>query len=158
MLIFELAASGLTASDVDDINNLLKQLTDKAKFYTYQEAKRIIKQRKVIVCAAIDGPENRVVGMATLKIDDSLAFTQYYKRGYIGDVVVNENYRGRGIAKALMLYLINLAKHRHLNYISLTSNPNNPKRAAAIKMYESLGFQLIGKVNDSNYYRLYLSP
>src|SRR3989344_5037466 len=156
MQIFELASSGITAADGGDINRLLDQLTNAPKRFSYRDLKRFIKQKKIYVCVVMNGPRNKIIGMATLKIDDSLMFTQYFKKGYIGDVVVDENNRGRGIAKALMLYLINLAKDRRLAHISLTSNPNNPRRTAAIKMYESLGFKVIGQLSGSDYYRLYL--
>ena len=59
-------------------------------------------------------------------------------RSIVEDVIVDENMRRRGIAEALMLYAIELAREAGANGVSLTSNP---KREAANKLYQSMGFQ-----------------
>lgn len=144
----------LEEHDIADINNLLRQLTDKHRDYSYDDIQDLLNQNNLRVFAYIDNSVNRIVGMAAIKIDNTRMLTQDYAKGYIGDVVVDENYRGQGIARNLMGHLIDFAMFNNLAHISLTSNPNNPRRAAAIKMYESLGFKKIGELNGSNYYRL----
>ena len=156
MLISDLSRLSLTDSDVDNINNLLKQLTDKPKSYDRYGIKRLARQRNVFVHVITDGPKNEIVGMAVLKVDDGRMFTQNYKKAYIGDVVVDSNYRGRGIAEKLMHSLMILARKLNAKYVSLTSNPNNPNRAAAIRLYERIVFKKIGELNGSNYYRMEL--
>ena len=59
-------------------------------------------------------------------------------RAVIEDVVVDEQYRNKGIAKAMMTRAIELAREAGANNISLTSNP---KREAANRLYQRMGFQ-----------------
>jgi len=59
-------------------------------------------------------------------------------RSIVEDVIVDENMRRRGIAEALMLRAIDLAREAGANGVALTSNP---KREAANKLYQSMGFQ-----------------
>ena len=59
-------------------------------------------------------------------------------RSIVEDVIVDANMRRRGIAEALMLRAIDLAREAGANGVSLTSNP---KREAANKLYQSMGFQ-----------------
>lgn len=59
-------------------------------------------------------------------------------RSIVEDVVVDENMRRRGIAEAMMLRAIDLAKEAGANGVALTSNP---RREAANKLYQSMGFQ-----------------
>lgn len=59
-------------------------------------------------------------------------------RSIVEDVIVDESMRRRGIAEALMLRAIELARQAGANGVSLTSNP---KREAANKLYQSMGFQ-----------------
>lgn len=60
-------------------------------------------------------------------------------RSIVEDVVVDEKMRRRGIAEALMREAINLAREAGANGVSLTSNP---KREAANRLYQSMGFEL----------------
>jgi ribosomal protein S18 acetylase RimI-like enzyme len=59
-------------------------------------------------------------------------------RSIVEDVIVDEKMRRRGIAEALMLRAIDLAREAGADGVSLTSNP---KREAANKLYQSMGFQ-----------------
>ena len=59
-------------------------------------------------------------------------------RSSVEDVIVDESMRRRGIAEALMLRAIDLAREAGANGVALTSNP---KREAANKLYQSMGFQ-----------------
>lgn len=70
-------------------------------------------------------------------------------RAVIEDVVVDEKYRNRGIAKALMTRAIELAREAGAGNITLTSNP---KREAANSLYLSLGFQR----RETNLYIIHL--
>lgn len=151
-----LTPSLLKDRNTDEINGLLGQLSDRAQQYSRQDIENFLNQPNFYPCVCWESGIGGIIGMAVLKIDNTRMFTQNYIKGYVGDVVVNENHRGKGIAEELMRYLIALAKSIKLANINLTSNQNNPKRCAAIKLYEKLGFELIGKVGDSNYYRLKL--
>ena len=70
-------------------------------------------------------------------------------RAVIEDVVVDEKYRNRGIAKAMMTRTIELAREAGASNISLTSNP---KREAANLLYQRMGFQR----RETNLYILHL--
>jgi ribosomal protein S18 acetylase RimI-like enzyme len=59
-------------------------------------------------------------------------------RSIVEDVIVDETMRRRGIAEALMLRAIDLAREAGANGVALTSNP---KREAANKLYQFMGFQ-----------------
>ena len=102
---------------------------------------------RLIIVEDINSRE--VVGMASLTISQTLMRTT----GLIGDVVVDEKYRGLQLGERLIKFLIITAKLRKILYLSLTSHP---RREAANALYQKLGFQLIGQVDGSNYYRLYL--
>ena len=70
-------------------------------------------------------------------------------RAVIEDVVVDEKYRNRGIAKAMMTRTIELAREAGASNISLTSTP---KREAANLLYQRMGFQR----RETNLYILHL--
>jgi len=61
-------------------------------------------------------------------------------------VVVDQNFRRRGIAEALVNSAIEYAREAGVDGISLTSNP---KREAANKLYQSMGFE---KRETNSYY------
>lgn len=152
MEVYILSTVDLTESNANEINDLLKQLTDKDKKYTLQTINKLLRQANLFVLGVFDG--SKIVGMASLKAVETRMFSQNYETGFIGDVVVDVNYRRLGLAETLMVTLIEMARGLDIVHISLTSNPSNSKRVAAIKLYEKLGFKLIGQVSGSNYYRL----
>lgn len=59
-------------------------------------------------------------------------------RSIVEDVAVDSNFRRNGIAKALMEIAIEHARAAGANGIALTSNP---KREAANRLYQSMGFE-----------------
>ena len=66
--------------------------------------------------------------------------------GYVEEVVVNKAARGQHISTALMRSLLDLAAHKGLRFVDLTSRPS---RDIANNLYQSLGFQL----RPTNHYR-----
>ncbi len=143
------------------VRDLLKQLSKSkpAPLLDANEFWQFAKQENVVMALAVDRlncSDTKVVGMATMFIHRKL----YSADGFIEDVVMDEAYRGQGIAKKLMARLIGLARQQKLEKIDLTSNPNNPDRAEAIGMYLKLGFKLIAQSvgpEGTNLYRLVLS-
>ena len=69
--------------------------------------------------------------------------------GRVEDVIVDEKYRAQGLGRGVMEKIIEIAKEKKVSLIDLTSNP---KRAAARKLYESLGFE----IHDTGVFRLKL--
>ena len=59
-------------------------------------------------------------------------------QSHIEDLVVDESARGQGIGEALTREALRLAKEFGANGIMLTSNP---KRVAANKLYQKMGFK-----------------
>ncbi|MBQ9269847.1 MAG: ribosomal protein S18-alanine N-acetyltransferase [Oscillospiraceae bacterium] len=56
--------------------------------------------------------------------------------------------RGRGVAKALILHMVQLLREKDLSWLTLEVRPSNH---AALSLYESMGFRQVGR--RKNYYR-----
>jgi len=95
--------------------------------------------RSCIVVARVDG---RVVATATLLTMQTLVGTF----GYVEEVAVDADLRGRGIGHALMVAVLSTARDRGHDFVELTSRPS---REAANALYRSLGFTL----RETNVYR-----
>ena len=59
-------------------------------------------------------------------------------RAIIEDVIVDESVRGQGIGEALVKRCLAIAREKGAGGVSLTSNP---KREAANKLYQKMGFK-----------------
>lgn len=139
----------LNKQKAEEINNLLKQLSDSPPKLFWGQIGEILSQPNFNLVILEEPQTGEIVGMASLVVSSTFMRIT----GQVEDVVVDERYRGRHLGEMLMKYLISIAKVKKCSCISLTSNP---KRVAANAMYQKMGFQLIGKVNESNYYRLFL--
>jgi len=87
----------------------------------------------VLVIICIDA--EHVVGTALLSTYKVISGY----RGMVDDVVVDRNYRGRGIGKKLMELILEEAKTMGLDEVLLFTGHH---RKAAIKLYTGLGFEL----------------
>ena len=87
--------------------------------------------------------DNQIAGMLTVGI--------YYSptggKAWIEDVVVDESFRGQGLSKLLVAHAIEFVKGKQIPLLMLTSNP---KRIAANKLYQAMGF---GR-KETNVYRM----
>ena len=147
-LSFELLAGNPTDRQVRDINELLKQLTNNPKLVEISALKKILDQSGVFI-VLITNTEGRSIAMATLAVRSFLLNTN----AIIEDVVVDSKYRGIKLGKNIMEYLITMAREKECSFVSLTSHP---RRKESNQMYQGLGFELVGKIRESNYYRLQL--
>ena len=89
--------------------------------------------------------DETIIGMAALtvfRVPSGL-------KAWIEDVVVDESQRGKGIGQALTVACIDHARALGVSSIHLTSNP---RRIAANKLYQKLGFQH----HETNLYQLKL--
>lgn len=128
--------SALTDEDVVSINELMKQLSSHVEEISRQGVSRVIAGGHVAMAIDLDAPYGggfRIVGMATLL--ERRQLMGFF--GSIEDVVVDEAYRGQGIAERLNQCLIKKAKKLGMKHLELTSNP---KRTAAHKLYDKLGY------------------
>ena len=77
--------------------------------------------------------DGHIVATGTLCVIHTLEFTN----ACIESVVVSSKQRGQGFGRLLVEHMINEARRLIVSSIHLTSNP---KRVAANKLYQSLGF------------------
>ena len=87
--------------------------------------------------------EGQIAGMLTVGI--------YYSptggKAWIEDVVVDETFRGQGLSKRLVAHAIEFTQSQQIPLLMLTSNP---KRIAANKLYQAMGFSR----KETNVYRM----
>ena len=87
--------------------------------------------------------DEQIAGMLTVGI--------YYSptggKAWIEDVVVDEAFRGKGLSKLLVAHAIEFTKSQQIPSLMLTSNP---KRIAANKLYQKMGFER----KETNVYRM----
>ena len=141
MSVFEIETiTAITPSVADGIAALVRQLSSSAKTPTKEELETIVNSPATILLAA--NQSSRLVGMLTLVIFP----IPTGKRAIIEDVVVDERYRGQGVAQALTQEALVQAEAAGVRTVDLTSRPS---REAANRLYQKLGFQK----RDSNVYR-----
>jgi GNAT superfamily N-acetyltransferase len=116
------------------IRDLLGQLTSRELPHTIN-IEAIVEESFVLV--ALDPERTRVVSIGVLTPAGSSFLG---RKGMIEEVVTHHDHRGRGHARRIMHLLIGTAWHIRLSELWLTSNPNNPERKGAIKLYKSEGF------------------
>lgn len=124
------------------ISELYKQLNPEINQLSTKEILENNENLVFVICKE----EGNVVGMAMMATYKVISG----HKGMIEDVIVDNNYRGKGIGRKLMESLLNEGKKRQLNEILLFSGHH---RKAAIELYKSLGFNL----KDSGLYRIILS-
>jgi len=69
----------------------------------------------------------------------SLLINAYTKTGYIDDVFVSANFRGKGIGKKLISEFKIILRKKHIKKMRLGVNPKNKN---AIKLYKKLRFKI----------------
>ena len=129
--------------DLDDILRLLYQLSPKKPDENVSIDRlnsvmlELIKSYNHYMVTYEDG--NKVVGTATLVVLHNLSHgARPY--GHIENVVVDEKYRGKGIGKALVDYLVMEAKNRGCYKVLLNCSAKN------VPFYEKCNFKKTGEV------------
>ena len=137
------------ATEVDDelveaLTSLLPQLSSSAPPPTAEDLAEIVASPCTdLLVARLDG---RIVGSLTLavfRIPTGL-------RAWIEDVVTDEAARGHGVATALNLFALDVARRRGAKTVDLTSRPS---REAANRLYQRIGFA----TRTTNVYRYELT-
>ncbi len=128
-----------------EIQEAIKRLTPKIgnnykPLHDEDIAEMVASPNTTIIIARFD---QKIVGMITLLVYR----IPYVKKAYLDDLVIDEEYRGNGIAKQLMQKAMDLAKEKGASYIDLTARP---RREEGNSLYEKFGF----KKRDTNVYRL----
>ena len=108
-------------------------------------SKKMLSEELENQCAAFLVAEepltHKVVGYAGLMV--------MADEGYITNVAVFPEYRRRGIAAQIIKVFCDFARGNHLAFLTLEVRPTN---AAAISLYQSFGFEEVGR--RKNYYDL----
>jgi ribosomal protein S18 acetylase RimI-like enzyme len=131
--------------DIDDdvvtaLGRLLPQLSRSAKPLTIADINAI--QESPAVTLLLARSEGTIAGMLTLIMFPSPTGL----RAWIEDVVVDEQFRGRGAGEELSREAVRIARAAGARTVDLTSRPS---REAAGRLYERIGF----KQRDSRVYR-----
>ena len=130
--------NSLDDSPYHQLESLMRQLSSNSHL-TPEILSQVIKDAFLFV--AKDG--ERIAGCATL----CPFVSPTGRKASIEDVVVNTEYRGRGIGRKLVEAAIEKAKEFSPVTIQLTSRPS---RVAANRLYQSMGFTQ----KDTNFYYL----
>ena len=139
MRIEVLNKSSLTANFHDQVCTLFKQLSPNKKQLKLDEI--LIETNPVTLVGCFIG--DRIVGIASMAIYKVISG----RKGWIEDVIVDENYRGMGIGLKLIEKLLSISSEKQLSEVLLFTEEH---RTAAISLYEKLGFSK----KESNIYIL----
>lgn len=130
--VYPASSVDLRPEVVGRINELLGQLSASAPTIDLEGLRSLIESESTRLYLLYD-EKNRLQGMATLIV----CLMPTGRKGWVEDVVVDREARGRGYGHLLMKTLIRKARRLELSSLNLTSKPT---RAAAHRLYESLGF------------------
>ncbi len=120
---------------MDAVTRLMPQLKLNYALPTRQQMHALVNSTaSILLVARYPEPSSSIVGMLTLIVYRVPSGV----RAHIEDIVVDEVMRGRGIGNALVRHALNIAREAGANGVALTSNP---KREAANRLYQRLGFK-----------------
>jgi ribosomal protein S18 acetylase RimI-like enzyme len=132
MIIYELEK--VTLEVLDAFVRLMPQLTVHSQPPTPEALRKMVESADThIYLAKFPDSNGDIIGTATLAIFQSPTGIH----GWIEDVVVDQDYRHKGIGKALTEACLKKAREIGLREVNLTSNPT---REAANNLYQSMGF------------------
>ena len=130
-------------SFVNAFENLMPQLTGKDEYPSYEELQKIIEADNVHLCFAFDDNE-KIIGTITVvfvRIPTGV-------KAWIEDVIVDKEARGKGVGTAMIWHAIQIARKKRVEKVDLTSHP---RRIAANKLYQKLGFEKRESSVDRSY-------
>ena len=125
----------LKKSDLNDtvqkeVSELFKQLADDIKQINLNDVLDENNHISLAYCAEDD----RIIGIASMCTYKAISGN----KGWIEDVVVDSNSRGKGIGRKLMTKLLELGKEKNLTEILLFTEDH---RKHAMTLYSDLGFK-----------------
>lgn len=121
--------------DLDDVFRLLNELyKNKIQYDKFKEIyhQKLNDANSYYIVAIVN---KKVVGVLISELQVQLHRAK--KRGYIEDLIVDENYRNKGIGKSLLENAVNYAKDNDCEVVDLTSYITNDD---AHRFYEKNGF------------------
>ena len=123
------------------IQRCLNQLTPEPMTFTEDMFKELLASKNSHLFFLFQGEE--IAGMLTIGTYHSPTGG----KAWIEDVVIDEVLRGQGLSKLLIAHAIEFVKSLQIPLLMLTSNP---KRVAANKLYQAMGFER----KETNVYRM----
>ena len=131
MKIEELYA--LTEAQISDLQELMKQLAPDIDVRAEMFIRTVESSNTHFFVMMND--EGRIIGCASLCVFESPTG----RKASVEDVVVCSSYRGQGLGRMIMEYIIDYAKKELVPIdLHLTSNP---KRVSANALYKAVGFE-----------------
>ena len=132
-----------TPEIAENVRHLAEQLGKNYQELTDEALKEILSYPTHTIFIARDTKSNEVAGMILCMVYR----IPYVRKAYLDDLVVDTNFRGRGIATILLKAAMEFAKEKGAAYVDFTSRP---LRGAGNNLYEKLGFTK----RDTNVYRI----
>jgi ribosomal protein S18 acetylase RimI-like enzyme len=133
--MFIARVTAVTDELVEAFERLLPQLKFAFPVPSRREMEALVSSASsILLIARYPDDSSPIVGILTLivyRVPTGI-------RARVEDVVVDEAMRGKGIGEALMRHALNMAREAGADGVALTSNP---KREAANRLYQRLGFQ-----------------
>ena len=127
--------SGLSLDVFDAVRRLVPLLGAHKPIPSWDDLSLLVNSgTSILLIARLSEDETQIVGMLTI----SLYRVPTGGRSIVEDLVVDTNFRNKGIAKALLLSAIEVAREAGANGVALTSNF---QRVEANRLYLSMGFQ-----------------
>jgi len=132
----------LTQEVFDAVRRLVPLLGAHKPIPTWNDLSLLVNSGiSILLIARLEESDSPIVGMLTI----SLYRVPTGRRSIVEDLVVDANFRNKGIARALLLSAIGIGREAGVNGVALTSNP---ERIEANQLYVSMGF----KKRDTNAY------
>jgi ribosomal protein S18 acetylase RimI-like enzyme len=120
------------SSLVEPIRSLFRQLTSREIAFSEESLRQIISDKASRLFLLYS--DNTVAGMLTLGIYSAPTG----RKAWVEDVVVDSQYRGRGLGRQLVQYAISYVRTLSPVTLMLTSNP---QRTEANALYRREGFE-----------------
>lgn len=117
-------------NDYKDFINLIKTNITFDQFSNF--LKFTLSDKHIIIVIEV---EKKIIGTGTLIIEPKLTYNISYM-GHIENILVHENYRGKGLGKLIVNYLSNYAKEYGCYRIDLTCEDRLED------FYKNLGFEI----------------
>ncbi|MFZ2192789.1 MAG: GNAT family N-acetyltransferase [Candidatus Moraniibacteriota bacterium] len=138
---FIIGENEIASSDILDLNHLMNQIKPLTFPADWRFAREFM-QTGIIISVRDSSKNNMLIGIGMLvPIRKPRGFY-----GSIEEVVVDEEYRGKGLGKKIVQTLIQKSVSLKMKCVDLKSSS---KREVANRIYRSLGFKIV----DSNLYR-----
>ena len=125
----------------DDLRSLLEQLTSSNVVFGEKEYGQLVSSESSTLFLMYSG--ETLIGMSTI----ATYLCPTGRKSWIEDVVIDQNYRGKGLGRRMLDYLLAYVHKQEDTTLMLTSRPS---RVAANQLYQSLDFEK----RNTNVYRI----